>query len=407
MTYRSRLAAFAALTSLVAASTPATALKLREPPPAPASPVTAFATDAFARLSEKDGNLAFSPASIYLALGLLEAGAGEADAAMIARVLHQSGSDKERDAALAELVRSLQTRKVKKGQKTAIVQVADGVWVRKGSKLSRAYVRRVERSMKAEIATLDFARKPERSRRAINAWIAKYTGKKIKNLLPPGSVTRSTEVVLANAVYFLGAWADAFDKAGTTESTFHRADGTDVTVPMMHRSGGARFVAAGDATMVELPYAGSNLAMDLILPADGVSLHELETSLGGRIDAWTGALVDERSVEISMPRFKMAQSTELTPLLTDLGLGSMFESIDLSRMFGKHAPDLAVSGAYHQTVIDVGEKGTEAAAATAIKVVVTSARVGKSFVADRPFLWVIRDTTTGAVIFMGRTADPS
>jgi serpin B len=410
MSYRASLAAFAAafsfLGTLVGAAAPAVALKPRVPPPEPASPVTAFASDAFADLASTEGNLAFSPASIYLALGLLESGAGDADAAMIARALHTSTDAKDRDAILAQLVKTLTPKKVKKGQKAAIVQVGDGVWIRKGEKLKKSYVKRVAKNLKAQIASLDFARAPERSRKAINKWIAQHTGQKIKELLPDGAVTKDTEAVLANAVYFLGAWADAFDKEMTTDGTFSRADGKDVTVPMMQRSGTASYADTGDARILELPYQGSDLAMDLVLPDDGTSLHDLEVSVGQRIDGWTAALTEQDDVQIAIPRFHIDQSTNLHQMLVDLGLGKLFEGVDMSNMLAKGG-ELAVTGAYHQTVVDVNEKGTEAAAATAVVMEPTMVREHPAFVANQPFLWMIRDTKTGAIIFMGRIADPS
>jgi serpin B len=263
----------------------------------------------------------------------------------------------------------------------------------------------MQKSLAAQVTSLDFARRPEKGRRAINAWIAARTGKKIKELLPGGSITRDTDLVLANALYFKGTWKHEFDAKATKDAEFHLDAKTTATVPMMHRTGEARYGTTAEAQILELPYAGTSLAMDVILPADGKQLADLEKTLSTEFPRWIAALQDEEKVQISLPRFTVDQKTDLLPMFDALGLGWMMSDIDLSRMLVEAGPH-AVSGAYHQTFVAVDEKGTEAAAATAITIVRTSIQQHPVFTADRPFLWTIRDTKTGTIVFVGRIVDP-
>jgi serpin B len=379
-----------------AAPSPAHAIRIKQSYPAEAS--TAFAFDAYAELAKQKGNVAFSPTSIYLALALLEEGAGGDHAEKLRTAMRLSGwrNDGALAGALGEWRKALTSSKLK---------MANGIWTARGVRLSKAYVRRMQKSLGAQVRSVDFAKRPEKSRKAINAWIAARTGKKIKELLPGGSIDRSTDVVLANALYFKGTWKHEFDPKATKDVDFHLDAKTSAKVPMMHRTGEARYGTTAEAEILELPYAGSSLAMDVILPADGKDLADLEKTMSTEFPRWIAALTDEEKVSISLPRFTVDQKTDLIPMFEALGLGWMLADIELSRMLVKATPH-AVSGAYHQTFVAVDEKGTEAAAATAITIVRTSMPRHPVFRADRPFLWTIRDTKTGTIVFVGRIVDP-
>jgi len=397
-----RLTASVLLVTALASATPAYAIRIKQTQPAEAS--TAFALDAYAELSKQKGNLAFSPASIFLALSLLQEGAGGDDADRLATAMRLSGwrnHDDGLDAAIAGWLTGLTPKKQGKTR----LEIASGIWAARGTRLLPSYVRRTGRSLGARAAIADFARRPDHSRKAINAWISAHTAKKIRDLLPAGSIARDTDVVLANAVYFKGAWATEFEAAATRDGDFRLDDGKTATVRMMHRSGAARYGATKDAQVLELPYAGSSLAMDLILPADGKALADLEPTIATRFPTWIAALTDQDEVTIAFPRFTIDQRTDLKALMTALGLGSLFTSLDVSRMI-RNPREHELSGAFHQTFVEVNERGTEAAAATGLVMRPTSARITPSFVADRPFLWAIRDTTTGTIVFVGRVADP-
>src|SRR5262249_6182050 len=149
----------------------------------------------------------------------------------------------------------------------------------------------------------------------------------------------------------------------------------------------------------------STLAMDVIVPADGIALHDLETSIASRYPTWVGDLGASEDVAISLPRWHADVRTDLPSLLRGLGLGFLFDGFGLDNMLDKGGT-FSVSGAFHETIVDVTEKGTEASAATGITIEPTMVRITPTFAADRPFVWVIRDTSSGAILFMGRVADP-
>lgn len=390
MSLRTRLTAVAATAACL---TPATAgaYKIKAPPPT-GSAVTDFGLDAYAQLSANDGNLAFSPSSIFLALAILEQGAGPQDAATLDRVLHL-----DKTTSIADVDKDLRG--------LTGVDLGNGLWIAKKDKFKRAYLKSIKKSLHAELASIDFRRHPEQARRSINKWIAKHTGGKIAHLLPAGSIDKSTEIVLASAIHFLGKWADAFDAADTADGTFVLGDGTKATTSMMHRTGPARLSVGGDATMLEMPYADGSLAMDVVVPADGVALKDLESSIQRRYMSWVNGLGASEDVKITLPKWHVDQQVDLPTLLRALGLGMLFDGMSLEKILGDQRT-FAVSGAFHQTIVDVTEKGTEAAAATGIVMKPTMVRQTPTFAADRPFLWVIRDTKSNAILFMGRVADP-
>jgi serpin B len=386
-------------TAVATAAVPGSAHAIRIKQSFPAEASTAFAFDAYAELAKQKGNVAFSPASIYLALSLLEEGAGGKDAEKLRTAMRLSGW--RNDGSLASALRDW-----KKALTRTKLKIANGIWTARGMRLQSSYLRRTRKALGAQVASLDFERKPDKSRRAINAWIAAHTGKKIKELLPDGSIDATTDVVLANALYFKGTWAIEFNPKSTQDQDFHLDAKTTATVKMMGRTGKARYGATADAQILELPYAGTSLAMDVILPAAGKELADLEPTLATRFPTWIAALEDHDEVVIGLPRFTVDEKVDLRAMMDAIGLGSLFTDVDLSRMLRKKTPH-ALSGAYHQTFVAVDEQGTEAAAATAITIVPTSAGPRpERFIADRPFLWAIRDTRTGTIVFVGRIVDP-
>jgi serpin B len=255
---------------------------------------------------------------------------------------------------------------------------------------------------------LDFIHAPEPSRVTINNWVADQTENKIQNLLPPGSVDNTTTLVLTNAVYFNAAWASPFDANNTHDGPFTLLAGNSANATFMHADlystlgiQGTNFVAAS------LPYADERLSLVLVVPDVG-QFSQVESSLDA---AGLGTLVaglTSRTVMLSLPRFKVTTQASLATLLQTLGMTSAFYSgvADFSGMDGTH--NLYISDVIHKAVINVAEKGTEAAAATGVIVSKAALPVQALVVnANRPFLYFLRDQPTGAILFMGRILDPS
>ncbi|HPF70753.1 MAG TPA: serpin family protein [Candidatus Krumholzibacteria bacterium] len=369
----------------------------------PATAVNAFAVDLYRRLAAPDENLFFSPASASVALAMTRLGADGATAAEMDRVLHFAPDDPLLASAFGRFAGQLAV-----DPEFAVLRLANRLFGQSGLPFRRDYLATLQEHFDAGLEQVDFRRDAEGARRLINTWVEQQTEDRIKDLLADGDVGPSTALVLVNAVYFLGSWQQQFPMDATFDDTFHRADGTEVTVPFMHLDGALRWGRAADAQVLALPYKGNGLEMVLVLPDEGTTLADLDRGLdAGRLASWLAAPMP-RAVEAAVPRLHLETSFDLTRALADLGMTTAFGArADFSGMID--GGGLAIDRVVHKAFLDVDEKGTEAAAATGVVMRVTSARpVDKvAFTADRPFLLAIRHVDTGAVLFLGRVADPS
>lgn len=255
---------------------------------------------------------------------------------------------------------------------------------------------------------------PNQARAYINSWISSNTNNLINDLLPQGSITTDSRLVLTNAVYFKGTWSSVFSKSATRERTFTLTDGSEIQTPMMS-NGDDRFklLEAAGYQAIELPYKGNAMSMVIFLPEKAGGLSNLQASLLGNSKIFDALdKLDEQGhqpVSLMLPKFKLTWGTEnLTPVLESLGMTLPFSpSADFSG-FTTAKEKLTISGIYHKAFIDVDEVGTEAAAATAIGIRATSVMIDQppSFHANRPFLFLIRHDETGVILFLGRLTDP-
>lgn len=263
----------------------------------------------------------------------------------------------------------------------------------------------------AELEPVSFKTAPETARGTINDWVADRTNKRIENLLPGGSIKSKTRLVLTNAVYFKGKWKVAFDDNDTRDGSFFAPSG-EVQVPMMNVSATFPYAEADGLKLVELPYEGDDLVMTLLVPDDRDGIGKLEDALTDEnLSRWL-AKAQKEEVSLALPRFTIAppDSVKLKPMLIAMGMSDAFdeEKADLSGIAATTEGRLVVDEAYHKAFVQVNEEGTEAAAATAVVVNIESAMVstGKPVVADRPFLFLIRDKTSGTTLFVGRVEQP-
>ncbi len=257
----------------------------------------------------------------------------------------------------------------------------------------------------AGLRVLDFATAPEESRVAINDWVSEQTEGKIEDLIPQGLISSLTRLVLTNAIYFNAAWADPFEEESTEEGAFRLLDGSEVSVPMMRQTESFGYAEGGDYQAIELPYDGHELSMVIVLPEEG-ELEAFEDSLDAeRLDAILKAR-ERRQVALTMPKFEFEAQFSLAQTLAALGMPQAFTpDADFSGMTG--ARDLFISEVVHKAFVSVDEAGTEAAAATAV-VMVESAMPEEpvEMTVDHPFLFLIRDIESGAILFVGRVVDP-
>lgn len=386
-----------------------------EPTPAPetvdaavAGSINAFAVDLYRELSAQKGDLFVSPASISIAFAMTHAGARGETAAELARVFHFGDDAQALQRGYAGALARWSSARA--GLELA---VANRLFGDKTVKFEQPFLDTVAAQFAAPLDRLDFKTAAEPARATINAWVEKQTREKIKDLLPPGGVDPSTRLVLVNAVYFKAQWEEPFFEHATKDAPFFGASGKR-TVKMMTRTGQFRLATAADAKLrvLELPYDGGEYAMAIILPDAKDGLPAVEKALSAdALQKWlTGA--SHQRVELKLPRFKIepGEGLRLSKLLGKLGLVTAFTpgKADFTGM-APASEQIVISEAFHKAFVAVDEKGTEAAAATAV-----SMRAGAApptdkpieFTADHPFLFLVRDVKSGAILFLGRLSDP-
>lgn len=368
----------------------------------------AFGLRLYHELVKGGGNLIFSPYSISTALSMAYAGARGTSATQLATALgvgddpiawHQGRNDID-----AALTRSA-TYETPDGSTPLAIEPTNALFGQDGFPFEPDYLELLARAYGAGLQALDFATDPEAGRQAINAWVANRTKQRIPELLAAGKVTSSTRFVLVNAIFFKASWAAPFQKKLTKAAPFHRLDGTTVSTPLMHGSIDGNYIRGTDWQAVEVPYLGAT--MTVVLP-DAGRFAAVEKRLDGGILDELAAHPKYRTIHLALPRWSSSTSADLNGMLVRLGIRDVFdaENADLT---GIADAGLYISFVVHQANIDVDEAGTEAAAATAVggdtsgggpegEVTVT---------VDRPFIFLIRDATSGEILFAGRVVDPS
>jgi serpin B len=369
-----------------------------------AHPVNAFACDLYRELKREAGNLTFSPLSISAAMGMAYAGAAESTKAEMRQVLHLPAEDAAAFKGYRSLFAGLDASAKSGGSRWV---VANALWAQKGMALRPEFARTARESFGAEAGELDFRAAPEPARATMNQWVEKKTEKRIQDLFPQGSIDGQTRLVIANAVYFKGRWEEPFAKEHTRPETFHLGAGAETQAPTMFVSERFRLARIAEARVLELPYKGGQLSMLVLLPDSVEGLASLENRLDAdSLLTWTSAM-DERKVEVHLPRFTSTREFSLARTLAVLGMPSAFDArtADFSGIDG--ARDLHISLVAHKAFVDVNEEGTEAAAATGVVTTVTSITMPERFRVDRPFLYLIRDRASGCILFLGRVTDPT
>jgi serpin B len=358
----------------------------------------ALAADLLA-LGPAGANQALSPVSISIAFAMLSAGAGGNTLAEVERVLHFPPQELLHPAMNA-LLAALGGRDVAASAENdgVLLRPVNQIFQERTFSVESAFLDTLALRYDAGVYLVDFVGEPETSRLAINDWVLAQTSDRIRDLLPGGSIDALTRLVLVNALYLRAAWAAAFREEDTADGVFH-APGGDVTVPFLRGEiATARYARVGSIDLIELPFAGDALTFTMIVPREGAVVDLV--ALAPQFDALLGG-----GLQVEMPRFRVTMSLDLKDALQHLGVADLFESpaCDLTGI----NPDaqLFVSGAFHQTFVDVNERGVEAAAATAIV-------IGDEFgpmrvVVDEPFYFLMRDRATGAPLFVGHVSDPS
>ena len=378
-----------------------------------------FAFELYAKLLNKEGNLFFSPYSISTALALTYCGARGQTESQMAGVLHfpvitKPGTElssklipdrKQFASVFGKFIQDLNSRGEKGGYE---LRIANALWGQKGYEFLEEYLELVKTKYDGQLNEVDFIRAAEATRRTINKWVEKKTNNKIKNLIQKGVLDSMTRLVLTNAIYFKGNWARQFEKDKTKDAPFTLDDGKKVDVAMMNQTAEFGYMETKSFQGLELPYVDDELSMIILLPKETDGLDEFEKTLTvENLSKWLSRLY-KREVIVSVPKFKMTSQFSLASVLKSMGMTDAFSSnANFSGINGKR--DLFISAVIHKAYIDVNEEGTEAAAATAVTIRLTS--IGPSqtpiFRADHPFLFLIRDNHSGSILFIGRVMNPN
>jgi serpin B len=373
--------------------------------------VRSFTTDLYreAARATRD-NLVLSPYSVFVALAMTRNGARGTTAEEMDAVLHSPGPgrlDPGTNALTAHVAtRAGRRRGADRAEGRVGIAVASSLWGQQGTAWRREFLDALAQEYGTGMHLVDYRTDAERARRRINAWTSEHTDGKILDLVPEGALYGLTRLVLVNAIHFKAPWEEPFE-SGTTTRPFRLLDGGRVDVELMSQAFRRADYAEGDGWVAaRLPYLGRELAMALVVPDD---LAAFEEGLdGGSLADLLGSLRPVGPVQVDMPRWDFRSRVALKDTLQALGMPTAFEEhrADFTGMTTDQ--QLLIDQVLHEALVVVDEKGTEAAAATAVVIRTLSApaRPPRSVVADRPYLFVIHDVATATPLFIGRVTDP-
>ena len=368
-----------------------------------------FAFDLYQQLKSGQGNLLFSPYSLYQALTMVYGGAKADTASQIRNVLHYPISDEElhRVSNALNLALSSKPGASVEADQAFTLQIANALWAMQNGHIEQSYLDLLSENYSAGMRTVDFAQS-QKAADLINQWAQEHTNNKIKEIANPDMFNANTRLALTNAVYFKGAWRLPFEEANTHKQDFTLLNGEQVAVDMMRISTEEfRSLKNDQIQMVEMSYANSTMVMDLISPVDGNWDAFSQTLTAGLLDDYIEQLSSHR-VDLSLPKFKIeTPEMDLINPMQDLGMIDLFGmNADLSGMTGDKS--LLISTLVQKAFIDVNEAGTEAAAVTIAvaqeKGMISPEPITITF--DSPFLFLIRDRETGAILFIGQLMQP-
>ncbi|WP_437494976.1 serpin family protein [Sorangium sp. So ce1014] len=357
------------------------------------------------------GNLAVSPASLSLALAMTWAGAKGATAVEMANVLHFSADQAQVLDGASRQLSAWHDRR----QTAYTLRASNRLFGEQSYPFAPSFIRKTGEAFSAPLEPTDFVGAAEASRARINAWVAKETNDRIKDIIPRGGVDGQTLLVLVNAIYFRGTWASSFSERGTRAAPFFATPQRPKDVPTMHQEASFRYAAVDGLRVLEIPYIGEDLAMTFVLPDAKDGLDTLEQRLtSDKLSSWIAAAWHGR-VRVWIPRFEIDASEPLALSKHLIGLGMKLAFDPMQADFtGMSSPPglggrLFIDNVFHKVFVKVDEKGTEAAAASAVGIRAISASTAppSEFRADHPFLFFLRDLRSGMILFMGRVANPA
>lgn len=366
----------------------------------------AFAVDLLERWCDDKANVVFSPYSLSVALGMVAAGSRGETARQIAASLRLGVPAAALSARFAELDAKFAATRQAGSVELAI---ANALWPQQDFTFSPTYLDLVRTQFRGEVRPVDYVARTEAARQTINQWVAERTAHRIKDLVAPGILSAATRMTLVNAVYFKGKWSQPFDSKRTAAAPFFAMNGRTAMTKLMTRRGTFRYAEVDGIQALEVPYNGDKLTMLVLLPVRGKGLKTVASAIKNNgILKWDDALAT-CEVDVFLPKFTFTFERSCVDVLRDMGISDAFDAsrADLSGMAGQPG-DLVVSAVLHKAFIEVSEEGTEAAAATAGVISITSVPLEPPvlFRADHPFVFLIRERESGGILFMGAVAQP-
>jgi serpin B len=364
---------------------------------------TTFALELYGHLKGTEGNVFFSPFSISTCLAMTSGGASGQTLAEMGRVLHLEGKPAEIGAAFGKLQREL--NEIQKSNKVQL-NLANGLWTEKAHPFLPAFLKSSEENYEAVVRQADFRSAAEPTRLEINGWVAKQTQDKIKDLFGPGTINQNTRLALVNAIYFKGKWKSPFDAQSTMPLQFWAGGKREVMTPTMRAEKQFGYSETSELQVLDMPYEGEDLSLLVLLPKERTGMKGLEMQLSvTNLAYWISALRAQK-VEVSLPKIHIQTRYTLNDTLAGMGMRTPFSTqADFSGIDGRK--ELFISVVVHQAFVDVNEEGTEAAAATGVAMApMAMSKPPPRFIADHPFIFLIRERRSGSVLFLGRFTDP-
>jgi serpin B len=369
---------------------------------------TAFSFDLFQELKSEDGNMFYSPYSISLALAMTYAGAWGETEQQMADTLHYDLSQDNLHPAFNYLDMELAKRGEGargKDDEGFRLNIVNAIWGQKDFTFLPEFLDTLAENYGAGLRLLDFINETEKSRITINDWVSDETEGRIQDLIPQGQLDAATRLVLTNAIYFNAAWQYRFEKSMTSDSVFHLLNGQDINVPMMRQTESFGYTTGDGYQAVELQYDGGELSMVILLPDPG-EYDSFEDQLNVENTNEIINRLQYTQVALAMPKFEFESEFKMKDTLSRMGMPVAFSpSADFSGMTG--GKELYIDQVIHKAFVSVDEAGTEAAAATAVDMKLTSMPAEPVNVTiDHPFIFLIRDIETGTILFVGRVMNP-
>ena len=350
---------------------------------------------------DEKSNIFFSPLSISTAFSMAYEGADENTASEMQQIFGFESDDAKRQKAISELLSQFNHK-----DDWYSLQVANALWVKDGYEIKQDYLDAAKTHYSSTVDNVDFV--TDDGINKINSWVKEKTNDKIENILAPGSTDELTRMVITNAVYFKGKWSSEFNQKNTSEKPFWTDKDNSVMVPMMKQPVDIyNYAKTGNLQALELNYLGGDISMVILLPKDRDGIQSLEQYMDKKkLDEIKDSMT-RQPLTVEIPKFEFETEYNLKSPLQSMGLHDAFDESNADFQ-GITDEQVYLEQAAHKAFVNVNEKGTEAAAITALVMRATSGppEPVAEFVADHPFMFVIQEKKSGEILFIGRLVSP-